>query len=463
MNPRIDAWLDERQDEIVGAVQKIIAIPSVKGDAAPGAPFGTDLKATLAHALSLAAEMGFETKDLDGYAGYAEFGEGEELLGLLCHLDVVPAGTGWTHPPFGGEVHDGKIYGRGTLDDKGPAIASLFAMAAVKAAGLPMKRRVRLILGCDEESGMECLAHYCRNAEIPAMSFSPDAEYPLVNSEKHCFVAYCKMPYGSSITIKAGERPNVVPGEAVATVPLPLGRILPIMEAYMEKSEYGCAAEILSAGRTQITVRGLSAHASMPDNGRNAFYALIALLNKLPLPEGDAKAVAAVMEAFNFERHGESFGLDRTDPSGRLTLNVGVIDWDEAGLNTLSVDIRAPISLGREELEAALNARLNPLGLAVSRATFSKGYRVPPESELVSKLLAVYEARTGEAAEPLAIGGGTYARELPNAVAFGCEIPGHPACVHMPDEYITIEDLMFNVHMLADAITALACGEPGES
>lgn len=457
MNPKVDAWLDAHQGAIVEAVQNIIAIPSVKGEPAPGAPFGTEVKAALDNALMLAEGMGFATKDLDGYAGYAEFGAGEELVGVLCHLDVVPAGVGWTHPPFGGEIHDGRIYGRGTVDDKGPAIAALYAMAAVKECGLPMKRRVRLILGCDEESGMQCLDHYCKCEEIPAMSFSPDAEYPLVNSEKHGFGTNYQLPYASSITVQAGERSNVVPGEATATVPLPLSRILPIMEAYMEKSEYGCSAEALDEASAKITMRGLSAHASLPDQGRNAFFALIDLLDKLPLPEADAKAVSDLVRAFNFECHGESFGLDKTDASGRLTLNVGVINWDETGIRRLSIDIRAPITMERGEIEAALDARLNPIGLTAARTSFSKGYCVPPESELVSKLLKVYSARTGEPATPLAIGGGTYARHLPNAVAFGCEIPGHEASIHMPNEYITIEDLMFNVHVLADAIIALGC------
>ena len=459
MNANAHAWLDAKQEDIVKAVQGIVAYPSTKAEAAPGAPFGKEIRATLDHALSLAKEMGFETKDLEGYAGYAEFGAGEELVGILCHLDVVPAGQGWTYPAFGGEVHDGIVYGRGVVDDKGPAIAALYAMAAVKEAGLPMKRRVRLILGCDEESGMECLKYYCKHAEIPTMSFSPDAGYPLVNSEKHGYNAYYKMPYASSITIQAGERPNVVPGMAVATVPLPLSRILPIIEACMEKSDYGCSAEAVCEDTSKITVRGLAAHASHPDKGRNAFYALIDLLCKLPLPEADAKAVAAVAEAFQFGYYGETFGLDKADASGRLTLNVGVVDWGEEGLNSLSIDIRAPISMTDEELGSALNGRLLPAGFTLIRSSFSKGYRVPPESELVSKLLKVYSAHSGEAAEPLAIGGGTYARHLPNAVAFGCELPDHEYSIHMPNEAISIEDLMFNVHVLADAVIALGCAE----
>ena len=457
MDAKLEKILDEMEGELVELLNRWIAVPSVKSEAAPGAPFGAEVRRMLDTAMKDIRDMGFTVRDFDGYACDAEMGTGDEAIAVLGHLDVVPAGDGWTMDPFGAQTEDGRMYGRGMSDDKGPAAAALYAMYAIRKSGLPLKREVRLIFGCDEESGMQCLDHYCKCEEIPAMSFSPDAEYPLVNSEKHGFGTNYQLPYASSITVQAGESSNVVPGEATATVPLPLSRILPIMEAYMEKSEYGCSAEALDEASAKITMRGLSAHASLPDQGRNAFFALIDLLDKLPLPEADAKAVSDLVRAFNFECHGESFGLDKTDASGRLTLNVGVINWDETGIRRLSIDIRAPITMERGEIEAALDARLNPIGLTAARTSFSKGYCVPPESELVSKLLKVYSARTGEPAAPLAIGGGTYARHLPNAVAFGCEIPGHEASIHMPNEYITIEDLMFNVHVLADAIIALGC------
>ena len=459
MNPKVDAWLDSHKEEIIRSLQEIIAIPSVKGEPAPNAPFGKEVRDSLDYALGLAGKFGFAPTDMDGYIGYADFGKGEDLVGVLCHLDVVPAGVGWKYPAFGGEIHDERIYGRGALDDKGPAIAALYAMAAVKECGLEPKRRVRLILGCDEESGMQCLDYYCKHGEIPMMSFSPDAEYPLVNSEKHNFTAYFAMPYASSIRVEAGERTNVVPGEATAIVPLSLSRILPIMEAYMEKSDFGCAAVAVDPEASKITVKGLNAHASLPEQGRNALLGLLDLLDKLPLPEADVKAVADLHAILGLYYNGQPFGLDKTDASGRLTHNLGVMRWGEEGIESMSIDIRAPISMTREDLETGLQDKLCPIGMEMLRSGFTKGYCQPRDSELVSKLLDVYSARTGEKAEPLAIGGGTYARHLPNAVAFGCEIPGHEAFVHMPDEYVSIEDLMFNVKVLADAIIALSLAE----
>ena len=161
-----------------------------------------------------------------------DYGTGEEQLGILAHLDVVPEGEGWTYPPYAAEIHDGRLYGRGTMDDKGPAFAALYAMKAIKECGVPLRRSVRLILGCDEESGMSCLKHYNRVAKAPTLSFSPDAEYPVVNSEKMIFRTEYEKKFDSAITLHAGTRRNVVPGEAVATVPLALSRIVPIMEAF---------------------------------------------------------------------------------------------------------------------------------------------------------------------------------------------------------------------------------------
>ena len=184
MNAIVDRWISDHKDEIVKALQESVRIPSVEGTAEAGAPFGANVKRALDHALELGKGFGFETRDMDGYIGLIDHGEGEETLGIMCHLDVVPEGEGWDHPPYGAEIVDGNIVGRGTMDDKGPAISAIYALAAVKAAGLKMRRKVRIMLGCDEESGWGCMSHYYEHEKMPDMAFSPDADYPVVNSEK---------------------------------------------------------------------------------------------------------------------------------------------------------------------------------------------------------------------------------------------------------------------------------------
>ena len=371
----------------------------------------------------------------------------------------MPEGTGWTYPPYGGEIHDGKLYARGTMDDKGPAFAALYAMKAIKECGVPLRRSVRLILGCDEESGMSCLKHYNQVAKAPTLSFSPDAEYPVVNSEKMIFRTEYEKKFDSAITLHAGTRRNVVPGEAVATVPLALSRIVPIMEAFMEGSEFACSAEAIDENSTKIIMKGLAAHASEPEHGKNAMLAMLALLDKLPLEGEDAHTVNALTNALKFDCHGETLGIDSEDASGRLTLNPGVLDWDETGIHRLTFDVRAPISSKAEELEKKITEGIKETGLVQTDISWSEGYYISPDDELVKKLLDVYAARFGQRLEPLAIGGGTYARHMKNSVAFGIERPGEPGRAHMPDEYIPVNDLIEDTKTIADAIIALAGAE----
>ncbi len=459
MNPVVDKWIDEHTDELVARVRRCIAFPTVldESTAGPGAPFGRVTAECLEDTLAQGREMGFEAKNLDGYCGYIDFGAGEEQLALICHLDVVPEGTGWLYPPYAGEVHDGRFYGRGTMDDKGPAFAALFGMAAIKASGLEMKRRVRLILGCNEESGMECMKHYKKVEKDPDIAFSPDAEYPVVNSEKSGYHgAYHKL-YASKVRMHGGTVSNAVPGEMVIEVPFTLNRILPIMEAFMEKSEFACAAEESEYG-TKITMKGLAAHASTPEIGHNAFLAAIALLDKLPLEGEDAATVAGLVKLLGFYCHGEGFGLDCEDKSGRLTFCPGgIVDWDETGIKRLTIDIRAPISCKGEDVTGALERGFGEYGLTELNGRYGMGHYVPEDSELVSTLLDVYAKRFGKRLPPLAIGGGTYAKCFKAAVAFGIERPGEAASIHMPNENIEVTHLVEDCKVMADAIIALAC------
>ncbi|MBR6006162.1 MAG: Sapep family Mn(2+)-dependent dipeptidase, partial [Clostridia bacterium] len=419
-----------------------------------GAPFGLAVKGALEHALGLGRSFGFEVTNLDGYAGCIDYGEGEEMLGVVCHVDVVPEGEGWIHPPYAAEIADGKIYGRGTMDDKGPAICAIYALAAIKEAGLPMKRRVRIILGTNEETGWGCMNHYRKVAEIPTMSISPDAEYPLVNSEKGIYHATLKCAAKTGFRINGGTRANVVCGKVRVFVPVPIAEVEKHLGVVLER-DMTVDMEALPNG-TELVINGLDAHGSMPELGKNAMLAAFALLAELPLAEEDRRVVSILHDRFKFDMHGESLGLDRSDASGRLSLNPGVIKWDDEGFE-LSIDVRHPISMDYKEVRDGLLAAVKEFGPELIHEKQQDGHYVPADSELVSKLLEVYEARTGKHEEPLAIGGGTYARAFPNAVAFGCEKLGISGPVHMPNEFIGIDELMFDTHMLADAMIALAC------
>ncbi len=455
MQSKTERWIKEHEKDILESIRENVRIKSVEEPSdGEGAPFGKGVKMALENALETARKLGLKTSNLDGYAGCVDYGEGDEMLGIICHLDVVPEGEGWTYPPYGAEIAEGKLFGRGTMDDKGPAICAIYALAAVKEAGTELRRRVRIILGTNEETGWGCMNHYRKVERIPDISFSPDAEYPVVNSEKSIYHCDFSSSFKSRITVKGGTRANVVCGRCELFVPVDINEIQNKLAPVLEK---GFTADLEAMGEgTRIIINGLDAHASTPEQGKNAMQAAFALLCSLPL-EGEDERMAHILNcAFAFDMHGESMGLDVEDESGRLTLNPGVIDWDNNGIKQLSLDIRHPISLEQKTVLEHIEGALKEGDFKLISEKIQKGLYVSADSELVSRLLEVYEKRTGDRLEPLAIGGGTYARAFPNAVAFGCERPGVPVPIHMPDEFIEIGDIAFNANMIADAIIALA-------
>ena len=458
MNAKTSKWLDEHKEELISTLQETVRFNSVRDDATagPGAPFGQGPAKCLEYVLGEAEKLGFQVKNYDGYVGTADCGQGEEQLGILAHLDVVPEGTGWKYPPYGGEIHDGYLWGRGTMDDKGPGIAALYALAAVKECGFEFRRQVRVILGCDEECGMGCLEHYCKVEKAPDLAFSPDAEYPLINSEKLIYnSSFCK-EFASTVKMVGGTVSNAVTGECTLSVKLSSSQVADVLEK-MDAIE-GITYEVKPAedGCT-VKVTGIAAHASTPQLGKNAFYAALDLLRRLPVAEEDRKTAEELFGVLGYYLHGEGFGIDSEDASGRLTLNSGVIDWDETGIKRLTVDIRAPISADAEFITRQLQAGFAKSGCTEISHGYSDGYYIPPESEIVSKLIEVYNDNFHTDAKPMAIGGGTYARHLKNAVAFGPERPGELACIHMANECVSLDHLLEDAKIYADAIIALAC------
>lgn len=451
MNSSIHKIIDRDKDKLIAALQENVRIPSTEGAPEANAPFGRNVRLALDHALAEGAKLGFRTVDMEGYVGCIEYGEGSEMVGVVCHLDVVPEGEGWTHDPYGAEIADGNMYGRGTLDDKGPAFCALYAMAAIKESGIPLRRRIRIILGTNEETGWGCMKYYAKHGEAPTLGFTPDGDYPLVNSEKGICQNDFKKSFRSNIRVKAGTRPNVVAGRTDVFVPVCREKVEKAIEdARLEGFTY----EFFDCENgTSFRVNGLEAHGASPELGKNSVQAALCVLDLLKLEGEDGEMVSVLHKALGMSIHGEDLGLDVTDASGRLTLNVGVIDWDENGINSLQTDCRHPISVKAQHV---IDTQVKAYGMERVGGKCQDPLFVPADSELVTKLLDVYAAHTGTRPAPKAIGGGTYARAFKNVVAFGAEIPGHPAPIHMPDEFIPIEDLMFDAHVIADAMVALA-------
>ncbi len=465
---KLDALVDSYRDELIENIRKWIAIPSVQGEpAGENAPFGAEVRRMLDTALADGRRFGFEVRDIDGYAGDISYGAGEQTMGMLAHLDVVPLGDGWTHDPLGGEIADGRIYGRGTTDDKGPALCALYAMRAVKEAGLPLKDGVRLILGCDEETGMSDMRHYASKMKMPDYGFSPDAEFPVINIEKGGVnMRLSKVTGGEDgaaipvYSLYAGERPNVVPAEATAVVGLAHTTLAELNEklSAIEKAHdrFRLSAALEGEGRARITATGVNAHAAMPERGVNAAGMLLIALKELGAGgAGSAPAIAMLADAVGMEYTGQSLGIACADElSGALTCNLGILRYDANELSAL-LDIRYPIC-GSEELMLGQAAkRVAPAGMSVCCASSHTPLHVPADSKIVKGLLKVYHEVTGLPAYTIAIGGGTYSRMMPNTVAFGVCFPGDMDVCHIADEYID-EKMMLGVKIFAHAIAEIA-------
>lgn len=454
MDAKLNAIIESMHDEMIDTLQKWIRVPSVKGEAAPGAPFGKEVRSMLDMALADCEQMGFKTQNFDGYIAHADLGEGsdEDALAILAHLDVVPEGDGWKYPPYGAVIENGRMYGRGTSDDKGPAVAALYAMKAVKDAGIPLRRKVRLILGCDEESGWEDIAHYNKVATMPRMGFSPDASYPIINIEK----GICRLELHGVlsneglqvIAFNNGERPNVIPGRASALV---VGDAATVAQAEAAAKKLDIPAEVqLTDKGVSITVTGISGHAAYPETARNANGEMLLLLRELGV-QGDLCLLA---DKIGLDYKGEGLEISVSDGiSGYLTCNLGIIRAGEGGVYA-TLDIRYPVMTNPDMIIKNVSASLP--GMRVDAMEVKEPHHVPAGSELVQNLLDAYHEVTGYKRKCLYTGGGTYARSLQEGVAFGASFPQDEDLAHQANEYADIEGLYKNIKIFALAIVKLA-------
>lgn len=454
MDAKLNAIIESMHDEMIDTLQKWIRVPSVKGEAAPGAPFGKEVRSMLDMALADCEQMGFKTQNFDGYIAHADLGEGsdEDALAILAHLDVVPEGDGWKYPPYGAVIENGRMYGRGTSDDKGPAVAALYAMKAVKDAGIPLRRKVRLILGCDEESGWEDIAHYNKVATMPRMGFSPDASYPIINIEK----GICRLELHGVlsneglqvIAFNNGERPNVIPGRASALV---AGDAATVAQAEAAAKKLDIPAEVhLTDKGVSITVTGISGHAAYPETARNANGEMLLLLRELGV-QGDLCLLA---DKIGLDYKGEGLEISVSDGiSGYLTCNLGIIRAGEGGVYA-TLDIRYPVMTNPDMIIKNVSASLP--GMRVEAMEVKEPHHVPAGSELVQNLLDAYHEVTGYERKCLYTGGGTYARSLQEGVAFGASFPQDEDLAHQANEYADIEGLYKNIKIFALAIVKLA-------
>lgn len=457
-------WMKEaqnRQDELILELQQLIQIPSVLDEslASEEYPFGPEPYRALKWLLDKGEKEGMIVKDVDHMAGHIEMGEGKEILGILGHVDVVPAGNGWTHPPFEGTVVGNKLIGRGSIDDKGPTMAAWMAMKMVKDAGIQLDKRVRLIIGTDEESGFRCVERYFQKEAMPTIGFAPDADFPIINAEKGIStLRFSFQPENANENIKSfvsGTRTNMVPDLAEAVLIHGDQNLGKAFEQFLLNNRVK-GSVISKHNEWHFSLEGKSAHAMEPDDGVNAAIYLAKFLADYVTSTGSKKFIDFLVNTFWNDSRGHAIGLAFTDEmSGDTTLNAGVIAFN-GKTATVDVSLRYSVSYTFEEKLTQCQTAVKDLGIAVDVLSNSKPHYVDESEELIQSLKKVYERQTGEPATLLAIGGGTYARVLEKGVAFGMLFPGEKDVAHQLDEFVDIQNLVKSAAIYADAICELA-------
>lgn len=448
---RLKKLLEEQREEILEGIRGCIRIDSVMGTPREGAPYGEGPKEALLYALNLGERLGLRTKNVDDKAGWVEIGEGEEMVAVLGHLDVVPLGDGWHYPGFGAVIEDGKLYGRGVLDDKGPTIGAIYALKAIKDAEIPLDRRIRVIFGTNEENGSHCIRHYVScGEEIPSLGFTPDGDYPLIFCEK----GMTTLRVGKKNVIE-GERKILRFGGGTAANIVTRECVLEV-EGDLDIPEAEGVEVVKENGTTLIRAYGKSAHGSKPELGINAAIRLLNAVRHIHFGGDFQKLSDFLLEQIGTETNGETLGIRYVDEeTGETTVNMGIFTYSPEKME-VSLDIRYPKNGEHGPVYGAVERALARYGLEILECSIEKLLYVPKDSELVQKLMRVYERETGRSEKPMAIGGGTYAKMFPNMVAFGPAFPDEPETIHQPDECVSVDSLMLSVWLCAAAMVELA-------
>lgn len=441
----------KRKDEMLADIKRLCQIPSVldENTANEGQPFGSACKEALDAMLEIGERDGFVCENVDGYAGHIDIGEQEETFGVLGHLDVVPCNeSGWDTDPYMPVIKNGKIYGRGVADDKGPLIAGYYAAKIIHDLNLPVKMKTRIIFGCNEENGSKCMQYYFTKKPYPCMGFTPDAEFPVVYGEKAGvnFKIVGEVPKDNIIGIYAGTRANIVPEVCEAYL---TGSYKQYKEDFLNYlSHYDLDGSIEEEGNhTKLFLIGKSAHASTPYEGINAATYMCHYLSTV----SDNQLVQFVDQCFFEDHYGKKLNVDYTGMMGPLTVNLGVLNYKDTHVSMI-VDMRVPHEVTDDTLTRALHKHLEKYHLRETHQ-LGKALYIDPQSELIQKLHHAYVEFTGDQEhQPQAIGGGTYAKTMPQCVAFGIQFPGTDNKIHQNNEELSIDDLLKATAIYAKAI-----------
>ena len=442
----IDRFVEENTEAIKRDIARLVAINSVEGEASEDAPFGPGPREALKLGLQIARELGLGAVDCEGRIGYAALGEGEKYLATITHLDVVPVADGWTGDPFVMREKDGWLLGRGVLDDKGPSVLCLYALKYLKEKEIPLRYPIRALLGANEETGMADVTYYLENYPAPVFCFSPDADFPLVNGEKGIFhgTLRSRVALDKIVDIHGGVAANAIPQKAEALV-----------KAAQLRSAGRVTAEPAGEGLWKLTAEGVAGHASMPAGTVNAIGVLVDYLLENKVCSGDEEKLLELLAALHRHTDGSGLGVQADDGLFQPLTIVGGLIGVEDGVLFQSLDSRYPTNTSGAQIAAGIQAKAGDLATVTLERDAAPFY-MPLDNPAIQACIGAYNAVTGENAEPFTIGGGTYARDFPNAVSFGPEhfdrpVPDFVGPIHGADEGACLEWLLeaLKVYILA--------------
>ena len=452
------------KEDLLKDLFELLSVRSILGtDITEETPFGSGPREALDLILSFGERDGYKTKLVENKAGHIEVGQGDELFGILGHVDVVPVvEADWTSHPFKPEIRDGKIFARGSLDDKGPTMAAYYAVKLLDKLGVKWNKRVRVIIGSDEETGFRCVEAYFKHEEQPASGFTPDAMFPLVYAEKARATFDHKLKFVDEdgqynyklVKFNGGQVLNMVVASAKAELEGEASYIKEKFENFLVQEKLEGEVEV---GNTiKLTLKGKAAHGSTPQYGINGATKLAEFLSTLGLDNNGKNFVDYIVEKLANDPFGEKLGINYSDDEmGEATYNYGILEYDlERKIGLVSTDCRHPKKF---DLVDRLNGiKVDNIDIEVTST--KEAHYVPKDDELVTTLMDVYRKHTGDTKnDAFVLGGGTYARCLKKGVAFGLLFPGKEDTMHQANEYLEVEDLLLATAIYAEGIYKLCC------
>ncbi|MCQ2557068.1 dipeptidase PepV [Ligilactobacillus equi] len=455
--------VEKRKDDLLADLQTMLKIESVRDESlgTDEAPLGPGPKEALDKFLEIGRRDGFETQEVDGLAGHIAYGEGDETLAILGHVDVMPAGKGWTKKPFEPTIEDGRLYARGASDDKGPSMAAYYGLKIVKELGLPVNKKIRFILGTDEESQWRGMTRYFEKMPQPDFGFSPDAFFPIINGEKGNVSFVLNFPGQNDAQVQllsfdGGLRENMVPRDAQAVVAgLDLESVKEALAAFV--ADKPVEAEVKEVGTNlEISFIGKAAHAQEPRNGENAGTYLALFLKDFAFGADAKNYLDFTANYLHQDSRMENFGINFTDDvMGDLTMNAGIFAFEAGKGGQITLNFRFPKGMDETDIKAGLAKVVTPMGVTLDQGRVQVPHYVDPSDPLVETLLGVYRRQTGQEAHGMVVGGGTYGRLMKRGVAFGAMFPGVPDTMHQADEFMPVDGLLKATAIYAEAIAEL--------